>query len=315
MTTETYCVTDYEARFESAESRKIKRPSWVAVPNKHDGLGFRLVGAHERSCELYAAWILILQVASKQPVRGRLHNGHCPLTARHLSIMTGFPEPVFDLAFQVLTSAEIGWLTVEPVPESAPSPGTPARHPGTPGDDPALAPGAPGRAPGKPVIDEMRGDEMRRDEREGGNVATSAPSRSRPKMGKPSIEDVKTEFEVKGLTESEALDQAETFVAFYESNGWVVGKRPMKSWRHAVVTWIKRRGQVENQRNGTAPVNGSRAVYALKAKQDAVKEEIKAIDNRTSHVATGPLYSAEDKQRRRELGDLLGTLNRELASV
>ena len=136
--------------------------------------------------------------------------------------MTGFPEPVFDLAFQVLTSAEIGWLTIEPVPESAPSPGTPARHPGTPGDDPALAPGAPGRAPGSPLIDEMRGDEMRRDEREGGNGATSAPSRSRPKMGKPSIEDVKTEFEAKGLTESEALDQAETFVAYHDSSGWLV---------------------------------------------------------------------------------------------
>ena len=68
--------------------------------------------------------------------------------------------------------------------------------------------------------------------------------------------------------------------------------------------------------NGTnGATGGSKAVYALKAKQDAVKEELKAIDDRTSHVATGPLYTADDKARRRELGEMLGKLNRELASV
>ena len=30
---------------------------------------------------------------------------------------------------------------------------------------------------------------------------------------------------------------AEEFVAFYESNGWKVGKNPMKNWKSACVTW------------------------------------------------------------------------------
>ena len=34
---------------------------------------------------------------------------------------------------------------------------------------------------------------------------------------------------------------AEAFIAFYESNGWKVGKNPMKSWKSALVTWQKRR--------------------------------------------------------------------------
>lgn len=32
---------------------------------------------------------------------------------------------------------------------------------------------------------------------------------------------------------------AEKFVAYYESKGWLVGKSPMKNWKAAVVTWSK----------------------------------------------------------------------------
>ena len=33
---------------------------------------------------------------------------------------------------------------------------------------------------------------------------------------------------------------AEAFIAFYDSNGWLVGKNKMKSWKSAVTTWAKR---------------------------------------------------------------------------
>lgn len=35
---------------------------------------------------------------------------------------------------------------------------------------------------------------------------------------------------------------AEAFVAFYESKGWMIGKNKMKSWKMAVVTWEKKSG-------------------------------------------------------------------------
>lgn len=38
----------------------------------------------------------------------------------------------------------------------------------------------------------------------------------------------------------------QTFVDFYESKGWLVGKNPMKDWRAAVRTW-KQRGASSNQ--------------------------------------------------------------------
>ena len=34
---------------------------------------------------------------------------------------------------------------------------------------------------------------------------------------------------------------AQSFVDFYDSKGWVVGKSPMKDWKAAVRTWEKKR--------------------------------------------------------------------------
>lgn len=51
----------------------------------------------------------------------------------------------------------------------------------------------------------------------------------------PSLEDVKAYC----LERKNGVD-AETFISFYESNGWKVGKNPMKDWKAAVRTWEKR---------------------------------------------------------------------------
>lgn len=51
----------------------------------------------------------------------------------------------------------------------------------------------------------------------------------------PTIQEVKSFIDEKGYS----ID-AETFIAFYESNGWMVGKNKMKDWRMAIVTWSKR---------------------------------------------------------------------------
>lgn len=42
---------------------------------------------------------------------------------------------------------------------------------------------------------------------------------------------------------------AETFVAFYSSKGWMVGRSPMKDWRMACVTWSKPRRDAPGKRN------------------------------------------------------------------
>ena len=52
---------------------------------------------------------------------------------------------------------------------------------------------------------------------------------------KPSVEEIRSYCDEKGY----GID-AEQFWNFYESKGWVVGKSPMKSWKAAIITWLKR---------------------------------------------------------------------------
>ena len=53
---------------------------------------------------------------------------------------------------------------------------------------------------------------------------------------KPTVEEVRQYCE-----ERKNGIEPEVFIAFYESNGWKVGKNPMKSWKSAMITWESRR--------------------------------------------------------------------------
>lgn len=55
----------------------------------------------------------------------------------------------------------------------------------------------------------------------------------------PTLEEVTDEFRTK-LSVKLADLEAKKFISYYESNGWKVGKNPMKSWKSAVVNWISR---------------------------------------------------------------------------
>ena len=122
----TYRVKNWDKHYEKAQTRRCDKAYWVAIPNKHDGKGFRRVAKHERNIELFTAWILIVQVASKMPKRGLLADDDGPLDAEDLADKTGFPSEIFHLAFTVLVEPKIGWLELVPgdeiVPDSDPAP-------------------------------------------------------------------------------------------------------------------------------------------------------------------------------------------------
>ncbi|MBP5705585.1 MAG: hypothetical protein J6X12_12975 [Paludibacteraceae bacterium] len=52
---------------------------------------------------------------------------------------------------------------------------------------------------------------------------------------KPSLEEVKAYIEEKGYS----ID-AERFINYYESNGWMVGRNKMKTWKAAVSNWASK---------------------------------------------------------------------------
>lgn len=61
----------------------------------------------------------------------------------------------------------------------------------------------------------------------------------------PSVAEVREYCAEKGYT-----FDPESFVAFYESKGWKVGRNPMKSWQAACTTWQKRQeGRKEASRD------------------------------------------------------------------
>ena len=64
---------------------------------------------------------------------------------------------------------------------------------------------------------------------------------------KPTLEEVRQYIQEKKYS----ID-AESFIAFYESKGWKIGKSPMKNWRAACVTWERRNQQSKPQSQNVA---------------------------------------------------------------
>ena len=52
---------------------------------------------------------------------------------------------------------------------------------------------------------------------------------------KPTLDDVKNYC----ILRNNNID-AEAFIAFYESKGWMVGSNKMKNWKQAIITWERR---------------------------------------------------------------------------
>ena len=73
------------------------------------------------------------------------------------------------------------------------------------------------------------------------NLPSISNSKSKSKSNKfikPTLEEVSAYCKER----NNGID-AEAFIAFYESKGWLIGKTPMKSWKSAIITWEKSRKQ------------------------------------------------------------------------
>lgn len=75
----------------------------------------------------------------------------------------------------------------------------------------------------------------------------SCAQKERKTMERPTLDEVRAKIMEKGYS----VD-AEAFWNYYESNGWKVGKNPMKKWESALVTWQKKENEHKNRNYGTA---------------------------------------------------------------
>ena len=62
---------------------------------------------------------------------------------------------------------------------------------------------------------------------------------STKKFIKPTVEEIRAFCEEKNLLNVDA----ESFIDFYESKGWLVGKSKMKDWRASVRNWNRRNNE------------------------------------------------------------------------
>jgi hypothetical protein len=72
---------------------------------------------------------------------------------------------------------------------------------------------------------------------------------------KPSVEELRSH----GLTLSPPFTNILGFFNYYESNGWKVGRSPMKSWKAAMGTW--------HQRDNPKPKSADDEIARQKARQ------------------------------------------------
>lgn len=101
--------------------------------------------------------------------------------------------------------------------------------------------------------------------------ACASASPASKKFSPPDVETVKSYFAEKGGTEAQAI----RFHAYYESNGWKVGRNPMKNWKAAVTGWISR--DTEQQKAASAPRN--KAFMASRSPQEAAKNPNAALSD------------------------------------
>ena len=104
-----YRIKDWKKHFEISQSKRCSKMSWVAIPNSWDTHGYSLVMAHERYAEIYCAWCLMVQIASKMPLRVELVNGR-PLIPEIMAVRTRTKPDIFKIALEVLCSKDIAWI-------------------------------------------------------------------------------------------------------------------------------------------------------------------------------------------------------------
>lgn len=82
---------------------------------------------------------------------------------------------------------------------------------------------------------EKEKEKEKKEYKEKGADAPPAPPKSK-RFAPPELTEVKAYFAEKGGADT----QAERFCAYYESNGWKVGRNPMKDWKAAARGWLAR---------------------------------------------------------------------------
>lgn len=224
-----YQVLDWDRLFENNKSRERDQLHFVCVPNKQDGMGLTRVLTHPNGAAIYGIWQLILGACSRQnrprdgwlTDTGRAPDGQeagTPWAPADLALRWRRPVTEIEEALRVLSAPNIHWIKALPLKVPAECP-----------DSALLVPA------------ECLGTE--REGREGKGMKEGKNTEHSLRFKAPTSEEVGFHAVKIGLPETEA----QKFWNYYGSNGWKVGKNPMKNWHSAMANW---KINWETKRNG-----------------------------------------------------------------
>lgn len=174
-------IKDWDKTFENYRSREVEHLRYVSLPVRQDSESFKLLMASLEGRSAYMVFIILVAIAARCPVRGRLADDKGDITPQRVNARTGIPAPEVAGAIEILARPDIGWLIPDdaaptaapPAPtgnrqsKSPPSDGNPPPsgtcgkyHPRTDG-----APIAHDRAPKDQTRPDQKGEEEKRPER------------------------------------------------------------------------------------------------------------------------------------------------------
>lgn len=264
MTIKALEIVDYGETFETHKSRILRRLTHVLIPNSHDGEAYQELMQYPDAAELFAAWILTLQVASRRcRDRGLLvkDNGkaHDP---RSLAARTHGRAAWFEKLIPV--ALKLGWLRWRNVEEEEEKTAIRRRSGAnaaltrrSPGADPALTRRSPGANPATiKTIKTKKTDSLSVCLSGGGALPDGegpplAPSEN--PATPPPLEAILAFAQADGIPEAAAL----AFDRHFGEIGWVDPQgRPLRSWKARLRYWAtdwRRRANGEGRKPPPKP--------------------------------------------------------------
>ena len=98
-------------------------------------------------------------------------------------------------------------------------------------------------------VEKSRVEKIRVDKRESTGAQSDKPTDTHPPKAKRFVKPTLEEIKAYCQSRQNGVD-AERFYDYYESNGWRVGKSPMKDWKAAVRTWERSEWNKGGERYG-----------------------------------------------------------------
>ncbi len=118
-------VVKWDCTFETSDSRRHKMLSWVSVPVSMESTGYlsMVVEFGDRAPAIFGAWIALVKIAAKCPVRGVLSNSKgVGYTTSQFSLISRFPQSIFEELIEWAVRDDVRWLEITDSNDSKRSP-------------------------------------------------------------------------------------------------------------------------------------------------------------------------------------------------